>query len=156
MIKFLLLTLTGLVCASCGTTGTTPVKQMSKDQFFAKQCFTHVKQAVFEYDGFNQKELRNCKVDPSYSYWNLKSRTSEYSKRPEVCSVKDTTFLTSNERLTKQLRCNGGRYGEPYHSTYSNIVEISCVQPWGQIVKRKYKCYLTENGNVESWKSTGN
>ena len=155
--NFPLIVISVFILTSCNTTGTTTgtaqVKEMSKDRYFAKQCFTKVKSEVFDDDGINQKALRNCKVNDSYSYWNLESRPSEFSQRPEVCS-KDSMFLTSEESLTKAVWCNGGRYGEPYYSTYYNFVEISCAQPWGEIVKNTYKCYLTENGNVESWSKT--
>ena len=138
-------------CTTTGTTtGTTQVREMSKDRYFAKQCFTKVKSEVFDDDGINQKALRNCKVDGSYYYSNLKSRPSEFSRRPEICR-KDSDLLTYEERSVKQLFCNPGSYNEPYYATYYNSVEISCAQPWGEIIKNTYKCYLTDNGNVESW-----
>ena len=65
-------------------------------------------------------------------------------------------FLTSEESLTQSLWCNGGRFGKPYYSTYYNFVKISCTQPWGEIIKNTYKCYLTDNGNVENWENTQN
>ena len=156
--NFPLIIISLLILASCGTTSTTStnqVKQMSKDKYFAQQCFQRVKSEVFDYDGLNQKEFRNCKVDPSYSYSNLTSRPSEFSQRPDICD-KDSMYLSNTESLTKELWCNGGRFGKAYYSTYYNIVSISCAQPWGAIIKNTYKCYLTENGNVEHWENTQN
>jgi len=156
--NFLLIILSALILSSCSTTSTTntsQVKQISKDKYFARQCFQRVKSEVFDFDGLNQKEFANCKVDPSYSYSSLTSRASEFSQRPDICD-KDSMYLSNTESLTKELWCNGGRFGKPYYSTFYNIVRISCTQPWGAIVSNAYKCYLTENGNVESWEAIKN
>ena len=153
--NFPLIIISVLILASCGTSGTTQVKQMSKDKYFAQRCFERVKSEVYDDDGLNQKAFRNCKVDPSYSYSNLTSRLSEFSQRPEICN-KNSMLLTSEESLTQSIWCNGSRFDEPYYSTYYNIVKISCAQPWGAILNNTYKCYLTENGNVESWENTQN
>ena len=136
------------ILSACITTESSTRNTMTKDEYFAEQCFQTVKKREYE-DVFNQSQFRNCKVK-TYSFWKIKPRQSEYSQRPEICD-KDDFFLTSEERLTKELLCNGARFGEPYYATWRNEVRIDCTQPWGETVKRKYRCYMTDNGHVEHY-----